>query len=164
LLLLGDCLTVGGVSDEGPADIGVRADLPRIAGTIRRAGEDYFWQARGVSEVGELVTAERPLNVAGSARIVMRRSTPLSQTVTLQVAPPHRFTEHVDGVVLVAETVLVGPESDCHIRCPISHSRVIVTYRNSRWLGRAAEAGEFVELLPGARATLGDLAMTLESA
>ncbi|MFK8111949.1 MAG: hypothetical protein AB8B91_07090 [Rubripirellula sp.] len=144
----------------------MRADWPRHAGSIERDGEDYFWRARSSpsSEQRDLIRSGQSLPIAGSAVVTMSRPSALCETVVLQLKPPHRFDEHVDGVVLVNETLLVGPTQDCHIRCRESSDRAVITRRGDKWMAKAGLSGDFEELKPGRRMTLRTLAMTLEEA
>ena len=124
------------------ADICVRADWPRNAGRIEKAGGDYFWLGSGQSE-RELITSGQPIPIEGSAEMTLVQPSPLSDSAVLTLKAPHRFDEHVDGVVLVNETLLVGPSDDCHIQCRESSDRAIVTRRENRWLVKAGLAGDF---------------------
>jgi hypothetical protein len=164
LLLTGDRWSVGGYSDQSVADVCVRSDWPREAGTIQRADSDYFWEGAGTADRRELITDRQPIPIQGSAVITLLQPSPLSDSAVLAVSPPHRFDQHVDGVILVNETLLVGPTPDCHIRCRESSDRAVITRRGDRWLAKAGLAGDFVELCPGQRMTLRTLAMTLEEA
>ncbi len=94
----------------------------------------------------------------------MHQPSPLSNSATLKLSPPHRFNEHVDGVVFVNETLLIGPQPDCHVRCHQLADRAVLTRRGERWLGKVGLASDFEELEPGSRITLRSLAMTLEKA
>ncbi len=165
LLLIGDRWSVGGLSDRARADVCVRADWPRRAGMIERHGSDYFWiQVTETSEHRCLLRGETPLPVEGSARLTLNQPSPLCDSAVLKLSPPHRFDEHIDGVILVNETMLIGPSSDCHIQYPESSDRAVLTRRDDRWLAKSGLAGDFEELRPGRRTMLRSLAMTLEQA
>ncbi len=155
---------MGGASDEQPADVCVRADWPRRAGTIHRHGSDYFWQGSRPSDSRVLITGDKPLPIGGSATVRLQRSSPLSNSATLILNRPHRFHEHVDGVVLVDETLLIGPQADCHIRCHQLDDRAVLARRGEKWLAKVGLASDFAELEPQSRMTLRSLAMTLEKA
>ena len=94
----------------------------------------------------------------------LEQPSPLCDSAVVKLGPPHRFDQHVDGVVLVNETLLVGPSPDCHIRCRESTDRAVLSRKGGRWLAKAGLAGDFEELCPGQRMTLRSLAMTLEEA
>ncbi len=89
---------------------------------------------------------------------------PLSNSAVLAVKPPHRFVGHVDGVILVDQTLLMGAGSDCHIVTREFPDRAVLVNRDGHWLGKLESGREFTELTPGVRITLGSLAMTLEIA
>jgi hypothetical protein len=125
---------------------------------------DYFWKGPQAADRRELITSGQPIPIQGSAVIRLLQPSPLCDSAVLTLSPPHRFDEHVDGVVLVNDTLLVGPGPDCHIRCRESSDRAILTRRDNRWLAKAGLAGDFEELCPGQRKTLRSLAMTLEMA
>ncbi len=96
----------------------------------------------------------------------------------LDLAPPHRFDEHIDRVILVDETLLIGPSAECHIQCDRSREnskhngaknsgpeaaapeRLIMTRRGDRWL--AGTAGDLQELVVGKSTQLQSITMTLE--
>ena len=162
LLLTGNRWTVGGVSHESVADICVRADLPRLAGTIQRSGADYFWLASEQADRPQLIRSGEPLDLPGSATLSLQQPSALCDSAALTVKPPHRFDQHVDGVVLANETVLVGPSMDCHIRCRDCSDRAVLIRRGNRWIAKVGLAGESANLEPGKRVVLRTLAMTLE--
>jgi hypothetical protein len=94
----------------------------------------------------------------------MCQPTPLSSTATLELRPPHRFNEHVDGVLLFDGALLIGPQADCHVRCRQMADRAVITQRGEKWLGKIGLTSDFQELTPGNRITLQSLAITLEKA
>ena len=164
LLLTGNRWSVGGRGQEDQADICVRADWPRRAGIIQRMGGDYFWSDARAPDQRQLISGDQPLPIPGSAAARMCQPTPLSNTATLELCPPHRFDEHVDGVVLFDGALLVGPQADCHVRCHQMTDRAVITRRGDRWLGKIGLTSDFQELPPGDRITLQSLAITLEKA
>lgn len=164
LLLAGERWTLGGVSQNRDADICVRADLPRLAGTIERSGADYFWSGLQGSDRRELIPSGQTLALQGSARLSLHQPSALSESAVLTLSPPHRFDQHVDAVVLANETVLIGPSPDCHIRYRESSDRAVLIRRGSQWLAKSGLAGESMPLAPGRRTMLRTLAMTLEEA
>lgn len=164
LLLAGESWSVGGLSHRTTADVCVRADWPRFAGTIELQGGDYFWQEARSSAKRQLINAGQPLPIPGSATISLQQPSSLCDSAVLSLNRPHRFDQHVDGVILVNETLLVGPSSDCHIRFRESTDRAVITRRGDQWFIKAGLAGDFQELRPQERTTLRSLAITLEQA
>ena len=182
LLLPGERWTVGGVDQDSPADVCVRADWPRRAGVIEREGADYFWRASlqqssgqqpsGANEVEhkprELMTSGRTLPITGSAEMKLVCPSSLSTSATLSLKAPHRFDGHVNSVILVNDTFLIGRSSDCHIRLSAdldsTPNRTVVVFRSGRWQAKADDETYFHELFPGVRTSLQSLAITLEQA
>lgn len=164
LLLTGNRWTVGGLGTAQNADVCVRADWPRLAGSIERAGSDYFWSAARSKQQAELITGDRPIPIEGSATLSLHQPSPLCNSALLMLQPPHRFDEHVDAVLLVGDSLLIGPTADCHIRSRDSVDRAVLTKRGDQWLAKAGLEGDFEELCPGKRTMLRTLAMTLEEA
>jgi hypothetical protein len=164
LLLTGNSWSVGGLNQRMNADVCVRADWASLTGHIERAGNDYFWRGRASTAERILIRSGQVLPIPGSASIILRQPSPLCDSAVLQLKPPHRFDQHVDGVVLVNETLLVGPTIDCHIRCRESSDRAVIARRGDKWVAKAGLSGDFEELCPGRRMTLRTLAMTLEKA
>lgn len=162
-MLGGDDWSVGGVSDHDPADICVRADWARRAGRIRRQDDDYFW-INSETDTPLLITDGQTLPIPGSAAMKLTQPSPLCRSATVSLGDPHRFVDHVDGVVLVSEALLIGPDADCHIRSTSLAERVVLTQRESSWHARAGLTGEFAQLSLGQRLTLPSLTMTLEVA
>ena len=176
LLLTGSRWTVGGVSDQGEAEIRVRADWPRLAGRIEREAGDYFWSdiyhKGSIPQDRTLVTHGQHLPIKGSARVRLIQPSPLTATAILDLAPPHRFDEHIDRVILVDQTLLIGTSSECHIQCepPKENSkqdgdanalqRLIMTRRDERWL--VGTAGDLQELVVGQSFQMQSVTMTLE--
>lgn len=164
LLLPGNRWTVGGWNAQSPPDVCVRADWPRHAGAIDREGADYFWQSSDLDRPRHLITPGQRLPIRGSAQMTLNCPSPLSTSATLSVSAPHRLDGHVDGAILVNETLLVGPTGDCHIRATEFPTRAVLVCRAGQWQAKADGDSGFSQLSPGERTTLNTLAMTLEEA
>ncbi|MDB4393961.1 hypothetical protein OAF37_03815 [Rubripirellula sp.] len=164
LLVNGVQWSVGGLSRATNADVCVQADWPRLAGQISRRGADYFWQGQNSLESKTLLTDGTPFPIQGSALMTLGKPSQLSDTAVLSLNAPHRFDQHVDGVVLVRETVLVGPGSDCHLRCRGASDRAILQLKDNQWYAKAGLLGDFQKLEVGHRVVIQSLAMTLEMA
>lgn len=112
-------------SREQEADIALIASLSRNHATIERLGEDYILKATSRVTVsnqqvtGETVLPDRCEMVLGdSVKLGFSVPTPLSATAKLTIASEHRPRTTVDGVILMAETCLLGPQASDHILCP----------------------------------------------
>ncbi len=130
-LCCGDHWTVGGNAAAGTCDIAVQTDWNRLAGSLSRSDGEYFWTPCSGDELW--LKNESPIPIKGSARMVLRRPSPLSQSAVLILESAHRFVGHVDAVVLVKDTVLVGPGLDCHVRCRTLPERVVLLEKDGNW-------------------------------
>ena len=164
LLVTGVQWSVGGLSQVSNVDIRVLADWPRLAGQIYRKGADYFWQGQSAADQKILLTDGDHIPVQGSASMTLGKPSQLSDTAVLSLAGPHRFDQHVDGIVLVRETILVGPDPDCHLRCRDASDRAVLQLKDRQWYAKAGVLGDFQRLEVGCRVVIQSIAMTLELA
>ncbi|WP_182867756.1 hypothetical protein [Stieleria mannarensis] len=185
-LLTGDRLTVGGARLEGTTDVQVRSDWRRCEGTLVRRNGDYFWNAADGADAGRQAPGGQPsagtllrsgsvFPIPGSATLRLHQPSPLSRSAVLSLDPPHRFDQHVDHVLLVDQTVLIGPNPGDHICCSSVDTAAVLVFRDGRWraklkpgaavdVARPATPSPLVDLVPGQRISLGDLDMMLEEA
>ena len=119
-LLVGDRFTVGGSRPDGTANVQVRSDWRRFEGALVRREGDYFWSASDDAPSdsdARLLQSSDIVPIDGSATLRLNKPSPLSGSAILTLDPPHRFDHHVDQMLLVDQTVLIGPSSGDHIRC-----------------------------------------------
>lgn len=180
-LLSGDRFSVGGSRPGGTTDVQVRSDWRRHEGDIVRRDGDYFWSRseEGLSSAWggeELLASAAMLPISGSATMRLHKPSPLSGSAVLSLDPPHRFDQHVDQILLVDQTILIGPGSQSHIRCTAIDVSAVMVLRAGKWQAKLkSEVGQggllaakpktqFIELVPGRRVSLGELDMMLEIA
>lgn len=158
-LLTGSRWSIGGNQASATCDVAVQTDWPRRAGDLVREDIEYFWVSE--SEERHWIRHGEAVPIPGSARLILRRPSPLSQSVSLELESAHRFANHVDAVVLVQDTVLVGPGLDCHIRCRNLADRLVLLERDGKWRVKIGKSTP-VDLKIGVRFTDETLTMTLE--
>ncbi|TWU34345.1 hypothetical protein [Novipirellula artificiosorum] len=178
LILSGDRWTVGGptgrlggLSSNGEktkTDICVATDWPSHAGTLSRSEDCFFWQAwsQGQKTDRIAVSSGRSLPIDGAAEMNLVQPSPLSPTGVLTLRPPHRFTGHVDAVILAEQALLVGSTNDCHARghWMAETDKVVMTRRDDVWMAKSVADRELRVLPLGERAKFGSIAMMLERA
>ena len=172
LIVMGTDLSVGRADCGSDLDVSIRADVPRLAGTISCENHEYFWlpSSKDKAETGrsesrkQLVTSQRPIEGLGTARLSLVRPSPLCSAAVLSLGPPHRFGEHVDGVLLVNDTWLIGATTDCHVRCRSADEPLVVVWKESQWWVKSGFSGQEVKFSVGARTTIGPVTMMLEEA
>ncbi len=175
-MVVGDRVTLGRGQNASPllrspstrhCDVGVMADWPGRVGTIERRGGDYFW-SQASTEASTLLTPGHPLPSTGSVTVDLRLPCPLSASSVMTVAAPHRFADHVDAVVLVDQTIVVGPGTDCHVRVRQATERLVLVHADGKWFVKLGVAGnrQQIERQPielGQSVSAGDFTMTLET-
>lgn len=96
---------------------------------------------------------------------------PLSASARLRLDPRYKTRPRSDGIILLADTCILGPTRACHIATPLAESETVLLWRDRSWYCRGA--GEIlvdgesqkgrVQVAVGARVECGGLAFTLEA-
>jgi hypothetical protein len=122
LVCLGDEVVLGQAAAEGSPDVPILADLSRRHAVVRRDAEGYVIEpVRSVKVDGR--TIEKPTTLAdgrvielgNGVRLRFRRPHPLSATARLEIVSHHRMSPSVDGVLLMADSCILGPSSQSHV-------------------------------------------------
>tara|TARA_B100000686_G_scaffold61530_1_gene66116 strand:- start:40 stop:903 length:864 start_codon:yes stop_codon:yes gene_type:complete len=143
LLLTRQAITIGG--PQAPdTDIQLLASLSRQHATIHRDDGGYLLEAHGPTRVNQRRVVEwtelpdgADITLGRTVQLSFHRPTVLSGSGRLRFQSDHRPTHSLDGVVLVADTCLLGPGRDCHIQCPEWEDSVILIHRGGDWLVRS---------------------------
>lgn len=135
LILTGSSISLGRVngnvsplvkasSTEQEADVALVANLSRDHASIQRVDENYVLKPKSAVQI-----QSRPISydtvlpdsceimLGDSVRLSFSIPTPLSATAKMTFASEHRPRTSVDGVILMAETCLLGPSASDHISC-----------------------------------------------
>lgn len=191
-LVQGDRWTVGGARPSAVAgsvaDVQVQTDWRRFEGELSRCSDGYVWvpsqlssrpssraafrqaTASGPTETQPaLVNDGDVVPISGGAHLVLHQPSMLSGSAVLSLKPPLRFANHVDAVVLVDQTVLIGRGAGNHIQSPSHDHDVVLVLRQGVWnakikpaAGQTARKCPLVELVNGRRVSVGEMDMTLE--
>lgn len=115
--------TVGGLG-SARADLALLASLSRNHASIIRSGESYFLEANGPvfcnqRPVNErvLLTNRSELKLNSETVITFKQPTVLSASACLELTSHHQPQQRLDGIVLMADTCLLGPSSENHVVC-----------------------------------------------
>ncbi len=121
--------------EDAAADICLMANLSRQHATLQRIGEDWFIQphqstvvsGRTVTRVASLRTGDS-ICLAERVRLGFRIPSVLSGSAVIDFESHHRPAQTVDGIILMTDTVLLGPRKDHHICCA-DWPDLVVIYR-----------------------------------
>ncbi len=136
LVCMTDQVTIGGPGIEGDLpDIGLMAPLSRKHATLIRSGESYVVQPHAAVHLGHKPLHDRAeiydgneLRLGAGVRLRFRLPTVMSGSARLEFLSDHRPRQVVDGIVLMDDTCLLGPQDDHHIACP-SFTAPVLLYR-----------------------------------
>ena len=141
LVCTGNEVVLGQPVPGSEVDVPIRGDLSRRHAVVRRDGEGYLLEpVRETAVNGK--TLERPVSLRDGDQITLgesvqlrfRRPHPLSQTARLEYLSYHRTQPATDGVLLLAESCILGPGGASHIVCP-NWPHDVVLFRQGRTLG-----------------------------
>jgi hypothetical protein len=123
-LCTGNTVRIGQAVPGNAVELPLLADLSRHHATLRRAGESYVIDAhRDVQIDGRPVEASAALptrcelQLGKSLRMNFSRPHPLSTTARLDFLTHHRTQPSSAGILLMAETCILGPGPKCHVQC-----------------------------------------------
>lgn len=151
LLWLPERLSLGGprplTSSRPPADLPLLADLARLHAILERHPEYYLLALEGEGEVngrpvaGEaLLRGGEEITLGTDVRLRFEVPSPLSASARVTFLSGHRPAERLDGLVLLAETCLLGPSAEHHIVCPeVSTPLVLYRQKGGLWCRSAEE-------------------------
>lgn len=135
LVCLADEVTIGQPDPQRGVDVPILGDLSARHIRIRRDAEGYLAQVRRpiklngrVVEDAAPLPADCELEAGAGVRLRFRRPHPLSATAQLFSTSRHRTQPSTDGVLLMAESLVLGPGPQCHIHCP-TWTREVILYR-----------------------------------
>ena len=114
LVCLDDEVTLGRAGPDGSADVPLLGDLARRHATIVRDGEHYTVRAEHPTFVNGKPIGTAPLRdgdvirLGPTVELEFRRPSPVTSTATLKLLSRHRLPMAVDGVILMAQSCLLG--------------------------------------------------------
>jgi hypothetical protein len=140
-------VSFGQATPEACLDIPLYADVSRLHGYLTRDQEGYMLEAvRPMTVNGEkvekaLLREGDRVTMGQSCQLQFHQPVAVSGTATLQLTSGHRLGLSVDGVILMAENIVLGPAPDAHVVVPDLLSPVVI-FRRKDGLSVRAE-GEY---------------------
>lgn len=134
-LCVGSQFLIGGPTlEDKSADICLMANLSRRHATLLRIGEDWFIHPHNSTVVsGRAVTGPTLLRtgdeicLAERVRLGFRIPSVLAGSALIDFESPHRPAHSVNGIILMTDSILLGPRRDHHVCCP-DWPEVVVIY------------------------------------
>ena len=158
------------------ADIGLIADVSRHHATIQRDPEGYFLesprklQINGVAMTKAMLRTGDRITMGSSCQLQFWQPVPVSTSARLDIVSGHRFAEPVQAVLLMADTLVIGPAAQTHVQVQ-EMTQSLILFRgknglNARWHGNITVNGNtFQERAPvdaGSTLTTDQISLALE--
>jgi hypothetical protein len=164
-------VSIGQSIPGNDVDLAIRGDLSRRACAIHHSNGEHWFERfqshRDLQESSGISPSDAPIlmkdseifTISERIKIRYRRSSPWSGTARLDLVSEHRWQPYVDAVILVAENILIGCNSSCHIRyfnsqatvpeapvpeAPVPDLQASQRLDNHRSLEQDGESGRFV--------------------
>lgn len=178
LICLSPRVTLGQAAAEALVDVPFVADVSRLHATLTRDAEGYLLEGIKALQVNSSAVTRvllRPgdrVTLGTSCQFVFRQPVPVSTTARLDIVSGHRLPLSVDGVLLMADSLVIGPGPQAHVVAPGLTSPVVL-FRHKDGLGLRSRAALTVDgercsdkalLRPRAFVTGEELAFALEPA
>ena len=147
LVCLGNRVTLGQATPDAYVDIPLFADVSRVHAALNRDTEGYVLEGTRAVQINNqpadraLLQSGDRITLGGSCQIQFRQPVPVSASARLDIVSGHRLPLTVDGVILMADTLVLGPGLQVHVAMP-DLGQPIVLYRQKEGLG-VRYAGEF---------------------
>jgi hypothetical protein len=148
LVCLAPRVTLGQAAPDGCAEVPLFADIARSHATLTRDSEGYLLEAiRPVQVNGQpadkaLLQPGDRVTLGNCCQFQFRQPVPVSATARLDLLIGHRLPLSVDGVILMADTLMLGPSAQAHVTIPELEKPVIL-FRQRDGLG-VRHAGNLV--------------------
>ncbi len=136
-------VTFGQATSGAPVDVPIFADVASLHAELTRDSEGYVLECgagKGVQVNGrairrESLTCGDRLTLGATCQFVFRRPVAISPTAKLEVVSGHRMPMAVDGVLLMAESLILGEAGRSHVALPGCGPDGVVLYRTRDGLG-----------------------------
>jgi len=124
LVVASDTIRIGQALAGNDIELPIVGDISRQHAVIQRSGEDYLLTPHSRTSVaGRVVGGLTRLSdgdeieMNNTVQLRFRKPHPLSNSARLDFLSHHKTSPPVDGVLLVGENVLLGPDPNCHVVC-----------------------------------------------
>lgn len=122
LLCLSKRVTIGHASSDAALDIPILADLSRLHASLIRDEEGYILETMRTTAVNgkpverALLQGNDRLTLGNSCQLLFQLPVPLSMSARIELVSGHRLALSTDAVLLMADSLVIGPGPQTHIR------------------------------------------------
>jgi len=177
LVCLGNRVTFGQATPESCVDVALFADISRLHAALTRDAEGYLLESFRAARVNgravdkALLHSGDRVTLGTCCQIRFHQPVPISASARIDLVSGHRLWLAVDAVLLMADTLVLGPGQQVHVSLPEVKSSVIL-YRQKDGLGvryagnllvNGRPCRERATLEPGTTVAGDDFSLTLEA-
>jgi hypothetical protein len=125
------------------AGISIQGDLPGRSVRIERSGEE--WMVSPIAEVSKnrvkvdsktLIQHGDRIKLGEQVELLFEQVNPWSTTAMLRILSRHRWADPVDGILLVGQTCLLGPNPGSNIQCLDWNQSIVMFRKENAWMIR----------------------------
>jgi hypothetical protein len=160
LVCTGSRVTFGqAVLEGGPVDVPLFADVSRVHADITRDGEGYLVEAGKAAPVNgkdvarsvqvngrdasrSVLTPGDRVTLGSTCQFLFQKPVTVSSSARLELTSGHRLMLPVEGVLLMANELILGPGPQAHVNVPDLPGKVLL-YRSKEGLGIRYAEGPF---------------------
>lgn len=146
LVCLSDDIVVGQAAPGNNIDVPILGDLSRRHVRIRREGEGYSIEPLHVIRINGKATQTKTrlcdgdeIELGTGVRCRFRQPHALSASARLDLLSRHRTQPYADGVLLMAESCVLGPKYQNHVVCRDWESDVVLYRQDDELYCRAMD-------------------------
>ncbi len=149
LVCLNNRLSFGHAGPEAHVDVPLVADVSRLHASLSRDAEGYVLEAvKPIQVNGQTLTRAllRPgdrVTLGTSCQFQFLQPVPVSATARLDLVSGHRLSLTVDGILLMADTLVLGSGPQVHVSIPDLKKNVVL-FRHKDGVGLRHEGNFFV--------------------
>lgn len=133
LFCLKETVVLGHPRAGQEVDIPILGPIASVHAMLWRDQEGYWLQGLAPVRVNQRRVEEAiwlsdgcQIQLGSSVRLRFWLPHPCSLTARLEIVSAHRTEPRTDGVVLMAQSCVLGPETNCHILCPWLEKPVVL--------------------------------------
>jgi tetratricopeptide (TPR) repeat protein len=140
LVCLGTKITLGQATADAFVDVPLFADISREHAALTRDAEGYLLeglrpvQINGRPVSRALLHNNDRVTLGNSCQFQFRQSVPASTSSRLDLVSGHRLPLSLDAVILMSDTLVLGPGEHVHVCLP-ERKQNVVLYRHKDGLG-----------------------------
>jgi hypothetical protein len=145
LVCLNNRITLGQATPDAIVDVPILADVSRMHAMLARDSEGYLLHALRPAKVNgkavdkTLLRNGDRIKLGGSCELHFQQPVPVSTSARLDVMSGHRLRLAVDGVLLMADTLVLGCGGQAHVQVADAKLPMIL-YRNKDGLALRTDA------------------------